>query len=50
VTAPLHALVQGPGAAWRIGTGAFRSELARSTALQCGLNRYIYVLMSQQPL
>lgn len=47
VTAPLHALVQGPGAAWRIRTAAFRSELARSAALQRGLNRYLYVLMSQ---
>lgn len=47
VTAPLRALVQGPGAAWRIGTAAFRQELARSTALQRSLNRYVYVLMSQ---
>jgi CRP-like cAMP-binding protein len=47
LTAPLRALVQGPGAAWRIGTGAFRRELARSAALQRGLNRYLYVLMAQ---
>ena len=33
-TAPLHALVQGPGAAWRIAAAAFRAELARSAALQ----------------
>jgi CRP-like cAMP-binding protein len=46
-TAPLHALVQGAGAAWRIATPAFRSELARSVPLQRGLNRYLYVLMSQ---
>ncbi|MFC5473821.1 Crp/Fnr family transcriptional regulator [Paraherbaspirillum soli] len=47
VTAPLHALVQGPGSAWRIGTATFRSELACSAALQRGLNRYLYVLMAQ---
>ena len=45
--APLHALVQGPGAAWRIGAVAFRRELARSSALQWGLNRYVYVMMMQ---
>lgn len=46
-TAPLHAVVQGAGAAWRVDPEAFRNELARSTALQQGMNRYIYVLMSQ---
>ena len=47
VTSPLRALVQGSGAAWRIGTKAFRGELERSPALQRGLNRYLYVLMAQ---
>jgi CRP-like cAMP-binding protein len=47
VRAPLHALVQGSGAAWRIRTGAFRSELARSPALRRVLDRYLYVLMTQ---
>jgi CRP-like cAMP-binding protein len=46
-TAPLHALVQGPGTAWRISTKVFGAELASSAALQRGINSYIYVLMSQ---
>jgi len=46
-TVPLHALVQGAGAAWRIGTAAFRAELGRSAALQRLLGRYLYVLMDQ---
>jgi CRP-like cAMP-binding protein len=46
-TSPLHALVQGAGQAWRIGTRAFTAELAASKALQLELNRYLYVLMSQ---
>jgi CRP-like cAMP-binding protein len=47
VTTPLRALVQGSGATWRIGVGPFRTELARSTALQLSMNRYLYVLMAQ---
>ena len=47
VTAPLRALVQGSGAAWRVGASAFRRELARSAPLQRSLNRYLYVLMAQ---
>jgi len=47
VRVPLHALVQGAGAAWRVRAGAFRDELARSPALQRALNRYLYVLMAQ---
>ncbi|MEO5660013.1 MAG: Crp/Fnr family transcriptional regulator [Polaromonas sp.] len=47
-TAPLHALVQGSGTAWRIATVAFKRELARSPELQRCLNHYLYVLMSQQ--
>ena len=47
-TVPVHALVQGPGSAWRIEAPAFRAELARSAALQRNLNRYLYVLMAQQ--
>jgi CRP-like cAMP-binding protein len=44
---PLHAVVQGPGKAWRVPSAAFRRELARSPALRVLLNRYIYVLMVQ---
>lgn len=44
---PLHGLVQGAGAAFRIAAPAFRDELASSTALQQVLHRYIYVLMAQ---
>ena len=47
VTAPLYALVQGEGTAWRVGTSAFRRELAGNVALQRGLNRYLSVLMAQ---
>lgn len=47
VTGPLHAVVQGPGAAWRIATRAFCDELADSVTLRRGINRYIYVLMAQ---
>jgi CRP-like cAMP-binding protein len=45
--APLHAVVQGAGAAWRIGRTEFSRELVRSSALQRGLNRYVYVTIVQ---
>ena len=47
MTSPLHGVVQGPGAAWRIGIVDFRRELARSASLRRGLNRYVHVLMTQ---
>ena len=47
VTAPLHALVQGGGSALRIGSAAFRKELAASPALKRLLHRYLHVLMTQ---
>ena len=46
-TTPLHALVQGSGGAWRIGAKAFRQQLAHSTAMRRGIDRYLYVLMAQ---
>ena len=46
-TVPLHALVQGAGAAWRVTATAFRAELVRSPALQRVMHRYVYVLMAQ---
>jgi len=44
---PLHALVQGAGPALRMNAGRFRRQLAGSLALRQGLNRYVYVLISQ---
>ena len=44
--APLHALVQGKGTAWRVKAAAFFRELKRSPALQAALNRYLYVTLS----
>ncbi len=46
--APLHALVQGAGSAWRMSAAAFRRELKHSPPMQQALNRYLYVLMAQQ--
>ena len=45
--APLHALVQGPGTAWRLESSAFVAELARSAALRREIGLYVYVLMTQ---
>lgn len=46
-TEPLHAVVQGPGSAWRIESHAFRGELARSAVLRQSLNGYLHVTMTQ---
>jgi CRP-like cAMP-binding protein len=45
--APLHALVQGAGPAWRMEAETFCRELAHSAALQRALNRYLYVTLRQ---
>lgn len=44
---PMHALVQGAGPALRMNAERFRRELDDIPALQRGLNRYLYVLLSQ---
>ena len=44
---PLHALVQGPGVAWRASAAALQRELRGSSALRQGLGRYVYVMMEQ---
>lgn len=45
--APLRAVVQGAGPAWRIERSAFRRELEYSRVLHETLNRYVYVLIRQ---
>ena len=44
---PLRALVQGAGLAWRLDAATFRRELVRCAPLRRGLNRYVYVCISQ---
>ena len=44
---PVRAVVQGAGTALRIDAAAFRRELGRSEALQRGIDRYVFVHLSQ---
>ena len=46
-SSPMHAQVQEPGSAWRMGSGAFRRELARTPPLRDCIDRYIFVTMAQ---
>jgi CRP-like cAMP-binding protein len=46
-TAPLQAQVQGAGAAWKMEAATFSRELKECPELQRGLNRYLYVTLSQ---
>lgn len=45
--APFHAVVQGPGRAWRIRTSHFLRQLRESVALQRVLQRYLHVRFVQ---
>lgn len=44
---PFQVSVQGAGPALRMNSAPFRRELEQNPALQRGLNRYLYVAMSQ---
>ena len=44
---PLHALVQGGGAARRIKAGQLRHELAPGNALHQALDRYLHIMLAQ---
>ncbi len=46
-TAPVHALVQGAGSAWRMETAALLKELKYSPPLRHLLSRYVYVTLTQ---
>lgn len=45
--APLKALVQGAGRAWRVDAKVLKAKLAQTPSLQRVLNQYVYVLMAQ---
>ncbi len=43
----LRGLVQGAGLAWRVDAATVRRELSLSPALRRGLNRYVYISLTQ---
>jgi CRP-like cAMP-binding protein len=45
--APVHAVVQGAGAAWRMDAAPFNREIRQSAALHARLHRYLYVTLGQ---
>jgi len=45
--APIQAVVQGAGAAWRMDAAPFSKELRHSAALRLCLQRYLYVILGQ---
>ncbi|MCZ8252335.1 MAG: Crp/Fnr family transcriptional regulator [Hylemonella sp.] len=47
LAAPFHAVVQGPGLAWRIRSDAFLRQLRESQPLQRVLKRYLHVRLLQ---
>lgn len=46
-TAPLRAVVQGTGSAWRMSASQLQRELTGSPNLRRALGRYLYVMMTQ---
>ncbi len=46
-TSPVQAVVQGSGTAWRMGSAAFRRDLALLPKLRSSIDLYIHVVMGQ---
>ena len=46
-TAPLRAVVQGSGSAWRLAVDVFQDQVVSSPPLKRVLDRYVFVLMAQ---
>ena len=45
--APLLSVVQGPGAAWRIGAPALLAQMELSSSLRRNVQRYLFVVLEQ---